>query len=299
MEKMGKPTLQNLAETLGSRSKSKDPWARTENLRCTWGNWVCGWKNWVNGWGNLANESCKKSGKNVGNTTTGVRINFSTSEDIIETSKKNRKEHDLVNGWKWTKYGSRMSYGYEIANFKWVPGRENDNYDATMDKSEQWVDGKVVITYANPPAVDDELNVYRIKSGRRYYGAVFLPWTWKTKEEAQQYIDFQSMLANRTNAVNSDTRSWDASTGQELLCPMGLLFVETQNLVGKIEMDMSQMPEELPSSREVFEALMWGNPQEFDAAYALLTTDSKKHWDRPTIENEIEESEGEEVAIAA
>ena len=80
---------------------------------------------------------------------------------------------------------------------------------------------------------------------------------------------------------------------------MGLLFVETQNLVGKIEMDMSQMPEELPSSREVFEALMWGNPQEFDAAYALLTTDSKKHWDRPTIENEIEESEGEEVAIAA
>jgi hypothetical protein len=218
---------------------------------------------------------------------------------IAQTSKKNRKEHDLVNGWKWTKYGSRMSYGYEIANFKWVPGKENDNYDETMDKSEQWVDGKVVITYANHPAVIDEFNVYKIRSGNRYYGGKFLPWTWKTKEETQQYIDFQSMLASRTNAVNSDTRSWDASTGQELLCPIELLSIERQNVVGKIEMDMSQMPEELPSSREVFEALMWGNPQEFDAAYALLNDDSKKHWDRPTIENEIEESEGEEVAIAA
>ena len=54
---------------------------------------------------------------------------------IAQTSKKNRKEHDLVNGWKWTKYQSRMSYGYEIAKFKWVPGKVNDEYDSDAHKS--------------------------------------------------------------------------------------------------------------------------------------------------------------------
>ena len=40
---------------------------------------------------------------------------------VAQTSKKNRKEGDVVRGWKYTKYNSRMSFGHEIAKFKWIP----------------------------------------------------------------------------------------------------------------------------------------------------------------------------------
>ena len=40
---------------------------------------------------------------------------------VKNTSSKNRKAGDIVNGWKYTKINSRHSYGHEIAEFIWKP----------------------------------------------------------------------------------------------------------------------------------------------------------------------------------
>ena len=52
-------------------------------------------------------------------------------------------------------------------------------------------------------------------------------------------------------------------------------------------------PEDLPSPTEVFQALQWGSPQEFDVAKKLLEESAKSHWTRPEIVNK--ESGGHEI----
>lgn len=216
---------------------------------------------------------------------------------IAQTSKKNRKEHDLVNGWKWTKYASRMSYGYEIAKFKWVPGKDNKDYDSNTDKTIQWVDGKAITTYVIPPAIQDTLKIYKVKLNTGYYGSKEMPWYWRTKDEAKSFISFNTMLAGRTGAVNRERRTWDGSTGKELLRAFEGFSVVKEDLTGRIVMDMGVDPEELMTAREVFEALMWGNPQEFDEAYKLLSDSSQAYWNRPHVEN-VTEDGGQEVVTA-
>tara|TARA_B100001094_G_scaffold329920_1_gene393847 strand:+ start:7386 stop:9134 length:1749 start_codon:yes stop_codon:yes gene_type:complete len=216
---------------------------------------------------------------------------------IAQTSKKNRKEHDLVNGWKWTKYQSRKSYGYEIAKFKWIPGKENKDYDSNTDKTIQWVDGKAITTYTTPPAVKDTMTIYKIKVDTGYYGSKELPWYWRTKDEAKSFISFNTMLAGRTGAVNRERRTWDGSTGKELLQAFDGFTVVKDDLTSRIEMDMGADPEELMTARECFKALMWGSPQEFDEAYKLLSESSQGYWSRPRVENVVEDG-GQEVVAA-
>lgn len=218
---------------------------------------------------------------------------------IAQTSKKNRKEHDLVNGWKWTKYNSRTSYGYEIANFKWVPGKVNDEYNSATDKSVEWIDGKAITTYTTPPAIDDEMYVWKIKLSSGYYGNKELPWYWKSKEDVNSFINFHTMLAGRTGGVNAEQRTWDGSTGQELLVPYDGFTIYKVNISKRIEMDMGIDPEELSTAREVFESLMWGSPQEFDEAYALLSEDRQRTWNRPKVENVREEEVGGQAVVTA
>jgi len=218
---------------------------------------------------------------------------------IAQTSKKNRKEHDLVNGWKWTKYQSRMSYGYEIAKFKWIPGKENDEYDSATDKAVEWVDGKAITSYTTPPAIKDEMIVYKIKVSTSYYNTKEMPWYWKTRDEAQSFIDFNTMLAGRTGAINRKRRTWDGSTGQELLHVFDGFVIDEDEMSNRIEMDMDVDPEEIMTAREVYESLMWGNPQEFDEAYKLLSDSSRSYWHRPRVENVIEEEEGGQEVVTA
>lgn len=47
---------------------------------------------------------------------------------IKNTSSKNRKAGDVENGWTYTKINSRKSYGYEIAEFVWMPSDEIKDY---------------------------------------------------------------------------------------------------------------------------------------------------------------------------
>tara|TARA_R100000988_G_C4000882_1_gene168969 strand:- start:530 stop:2173 length:1644 start_codon:yes stop_codon:yes gene_type:complete len=47
---------------------------------------------------------------------------------VKNTSSKNRKAGDIVNGWKYSKINSRHSYGHEIAEFVWKPVDELKDY---------------------------------------------------------------------------------------------------------------------------------------------------------------------------
>tara|TARA_R110002012_G_scaffold194939_2_gene363172 strand:- start:2612 stop:4195 length:1584 start_codon:yes stop_codon:yes gene_type:complete len=47
---------------------------------------------------------------------------------VKNTSSKNRKAGDVVNGWVYTKINSRRSYGHEIAEFIWKPQDELKDY---------------------------------------------------------------------------------------------------------------------------------------------------------------------------
>ena len=124
-----------------------------------------------------------------------------------------------------------------------------------------------------------------------------MPWIWKNKEEAEQVLSFYTMLAGRTGAVNLHRRAWDGALGQELLDSYDGFSVVSVDFAERLEMDMGVDPEGLPTATEVFEALMWGTPQEFDVAYALLSESSQSQWQRPEIKN-VKDNGGQEVVAA-
>jgi len=214
---------------------------------------------------------------------------------IAQTRQKNRKEHDLVNGWKWTKFNSRMSYGYEIANFKWIPGMVNENYNEDQHKSVTQKGDQTITSYATPPAVKMPMKVYKLKMSTGYYGSTTVNWVWRTKAEIKQFVDFLPMMAKRTGAVGiQGNREWDAENGSESL-PLEKPFnIVSDDLASRLVLPMDADPEDLPSPTELFQALHWGNPQEFDAAKKLLADESKGYWNRPKIVNEPKENGDED-----
>jgi hypothetical protein len=214
---------------------------------------------------------------------------------IAQTRQKNRKEHDLVNGWKWTKYNSRKSYGFEIAQFKWIPGEVNDDYNEDIHKSVQQVGDSTITNYATAPAVKMSMNLYRLRVKAGYYNTSNVDWIWRSKAEIKQFIDFLPLMAKKTGAVGtSGNREWDASIGGESLPIEKPFEIFTEDLVSRFIMDMDADPEDLPSPTELFEALQWGSPQDFDAALKILSDEVHGYWERPTIVNEPKKSGDED-----
>lgn len=62
----------------------------------------------------------------------------SMTAHIKNTSSKNRKEGDIVNGWVYTKVRSRKSYGHEIADFVWTPEDEVKDYVVARKERGMW-----------------------------------------------------------------------------------------------------------------------------------------------------------------
>lgn len=214
---------------------------------------------------------------------------------IAQTRQKNRKEHDLVNGWKWTKFNSRMSYGYEIAQFKWVPGEVNSRYVEEQHMSVLQKGDQTVTSYSVAPAKIKPMMVYRLKAKSNYYSSSYVDWVWRTKAEIQQFLSFLPLMAKKTGAVGyQGRREWDAKHGEEVLPDDAPFSISKEDYATKITLPMDADPEDLPSSDEIFEALQWGSPQEFDAAYKLLEEDSRRHWTRPEIVNEEQKNGDDE-----
>ena len=210
---------------------------------------------------------------------------------IAQTRQKNRKEHDLVNGWKWTKFNSRVSYGYEIAQFKWIPGEVNTSYDENTDRSVRQDGDRTFVEYSTPPAVKQKMNVWRMKYGTSYYGSEKAPWVWRSKALVMQFVDFLPLMAGKTGAVGTrNSREWDASKGAEIIPVANNVKIISEDLSEYLILSMDKDPEDLPSPTELLEALQWGSPQEFDAAFDILAGEAQHYWERPTISNIPEEN---------
>ena len=150
--------------------------------------------------------------------------------EIANTSKKNRKAGDIVNGWKYTKYESRKSFGHEIAKFKWLPA---DKEDTT--------------TY-----------VVTVK-GNSYYSDSVMPYRFNTKAEAVQFKAYISMMAEKCGA-NSTNMQWDATLGKMVVHDNDKMNI--RSMENDLWMTLDKDPEELLSPAECIKHIFFGTPQE-------------------------------------
>ena len=200
---------------------------------------------------------------------------YSLRDLVKQTSKKNRKEHDLVNGWLYKKYDSRMSYGHELAKFKWIPGK----------KAEEG---------ASVPAVKDDESVktfivYMNATGGSYYnsGKGILPFRFASIQDAKTFVNMSAQLAQKLGAVDSSGRKWDAQTTSDSTPNVEKLKIMSK--IHTLEMDSTVEPEVTPSPTEIVNALFWGSPQEFDKHISYLNEESQGRFTRPKIVNKQQE----------
>ena len=170
----------------------------------------------------------------------------SMQSEIANTSKKNRKANDIVNGWKYTKYASRKSFGHEVAKFKWLPADELDT------------------------------TTYRLRVGGSYYSATVLPFRFLTKAEAIQFKAYIPMMATKCGA-NSTKIHWDASKGEAIVHDDDVFTLDNEH--HDIEMTLEKDPEDLLSPTECIKHICFGSPQEYKKAKEQL-----EHFDCPTMQ---------------
>jgi hypothetical protein len=150
--------------------------------------------------------------------------------EIANTSKKNRKAGDIVNGWKYTKYDIRKSFGHEIAKFKWIPAN-----------------------------VDDTKLYHVSVKGNSYYSDAILPYMFSTKAEAVQFKAYISLMAEKCGA-NSVSMQWDATLGKMNVHDNSKLTVRTDEET--LWMTLDKDPEELLSPTECIKHVYFGTPQQ-------------------------------------
>jgi len=202
---------------------------------------------------------------------------------IAQTSKKNRKEHDLVNGWKWTKYDSKQSYGFEIAKFKWIPGKANEKYVEAQHKS--GVGNESV--YTTPPAIEDKIYTYYVNIGGNSWNSKGLPYRFKSKQEAYKFKNFLSMMAGKCGAVNKEGRTWNGNAGiEEVDGDKAFTVMRTAH---SLEMGMDIDPENTPNPTEIMQAILFGTPQEYDEHIEYITKKCATNYKRPVIKKVEEE----------
>ncbi|RZD54472.1 MAG: hypothetical protein CXT67_00215 [Methanobacteriota archaeon] len=209
---------------------------------------------------------------------------FSLQNWITQTSKKNRKEHDLVNGWKYTKYESRKSFGHEIAKFKWIPGKENTDYHVDNNNT-------VPKSYCDK----ESIKTYHIKQKYGWRDGVTLPYRFPDLKSAANFKNMANQLACKLGAVNKDGRTWDATAGLDSIEPSENMKLTTTTHI--LEMDADKEPEIIPTPKEVLHALFWGTPQDYDKHIAYLNEKTAKFYKRPQILNQEETKEDVEKIV--
>ena len=198
---------------------------------------------------------------------------FTLQNWIAQTSKKNRKEHDLVNGWKYTKYESKMSYGHEIASFKWVPGKKNVDYHVDTNS-----------TVAKAVVDKESVKSFHVRYQADRWNTLTLPFRFPDLKSALNFKNMSSQLACKLGAVNKDGRTWDGASGAETILASKQMTIGST--IHMLEMDANQVPEVIPEPKDVLLALVWGTPQDYDKHIEYLNEKSMKLFLRPQILND-------------
>ena len=177
---------------------------------------------------------------------------------VAQTSKKNRKEGDVVNGWKYTKISSKTSYGHEIAEFEW--------------------------------RADGDISTYIVKvypKGDSYYSSQNpLPYRFKTAEEAVKFTKMLSMIATKAGGIALN-RKWDKTAGKDAPIGTDRLKVKPVNHGEHMRMEMSKDPEDLPSPTDILQKVFWGLPNEYETAVENLEGKPFKRYKVKVTETEV------------
>ena len=169
---------------------------------------------------------------------------------VAQTSKKLRKEGDVVTGWKYTKTASKTSYGHEIAEFEWQPADEICTYIVSVEP----------------------------EGGYSYYSSTnALPFRFKTADEAVKFNKMLGMIATKAGASGFH-RTWDKDAGKEAPVDCDRLKVSKVYHTKELRMEMSKEPEDLPSPTEVVEKVFFGLPNEYGPAVEHLEGDPFKEF---------------------
>jgi hypothetical protein len=179
---------------------------------------------------------------------------------IQDTRSKNRNENDTAcsvcyvageteehtdksicrcgDGWRYTKYDKKSSYGHEIAKFQWTPIEPQRVY--------------VLLGYNNWE----------------------IPYLFKDIEHAARLRAFIPQLIDKmpTGSVAKHKRTWDLTTGSEVLTDVekediGVRIVR-RDLI--LSMKWDKDPENLPTAVQVKDMLLFGNPSEVNEAVDLV-----------------------------
>jgi hypothetical protein len=186
---------------------------------------------------------------------------------IAQTSKKGRKENDMIcpdhnplkevsscdkvgcnEGWVFTKYASKMTYGHEIASFKWVPTEAPKLYYVQLTS-----------TTKNP---------FGSTSSWSHTNQAHFELCFHSLAEAEAFRTFAPMMGEKTGGVGMWERMWDPIQGKEVSQLGGSMKVKSSEVA--MEMKPEKDPEETPTPKELLKKLKFGTPQEFDAAIVHL-----------------------------
>lgn len=177
---------------------------------------------------------------------------------VAQTSKKNRKEGDVVNGWKYTKTSTKRSYGHEIAEFEWQADGDVKTYSVSVK-----------------PSTDS------------YYTSTnSLPFRFKTLEEAVKFNKMLAMIATKAGAI-AKNRQWDSVAGCDAPVDCSTLVVKSVNHGEDMKMRMEKDPEDLPSPTSIVQKVFWGLPNEYDTAVEHLDDKPFKKYKVEIIETEV------------
>lgn len=164
---------------------------------------------------------------------------------VAQTSKKNRKENAIVNGWKYIKLSSKKSFGHEIAKFEWQVSED-------------------VCTYVLKLKPKGSINYYN--------KSLTLPFRFKTLEDAVACMKFIPLIVAK-NGGSGDTRQWDSSAGKNATMDVSRLTVEKVNHGADMRMKMDKDPEDLLSPATIVQNVYWGLPNEYGPSVEHLLKD--------------------------
>jgi len=199
---------------------------------------------------------------------------------IAQTSKKGRKENDMIcpdhnrnkeiiscdkvgckDGWKFTKYATKMSYGHEIASFKWMPVEPPQLFYVRMTSV-------VKRPYSTTSTWKNSVTTH--------FELVF-----HTKADAKHFKTYNPMMGEKTGGVGMWKRVWDAEQGKEISRLGSTMTIH--NTPMPMEMTPDKDPEETPTPKELLKALKFGSPQEFDTAIKYLYEPNMDLYQKPQI----------------
>ncbi|MHA1662935.1 MAG: hypothetical protein ACTSVR_06735 [Candidatus Thorarchaeota archaeon] len=201
---------------------------------------------------------------------------------IAQTSKKGRKEDDMVcpdhnplqeehinnckkvgckEGWKFTKYATKESYGHEIASFKWMPVEPPLVYYVKMGSVMKQPFGT---TYSYNNTIHNHFEL-----------------VFHTEAEAKRFVTYNPMMGEKTGGVGMWERIWDAEQGKEISKLSTTMTIESVAM--PMEMAPDEDPEITPTPKGLLKALKFGSPQDFDAAIKYLRNPNAENYVRPKV----------------